>query len=66
MDYKGAIYARKRSGGASCYLVSPDSVTAFIHYCTWVQGLVNQFVNITVKPYKERKYNPVFVWVCVG
>lgn len=21
---------------------------------------------ITVKPYKGRKYNPAFVWVCVG
>lgn len=24
------------------------------------------FCNITVKPYKGRKYNPAFVWVCVG
>lgn len=26
----------------------------------------NCFCNITVKPYKGRKYNPAFVWVCVG
>ena len=29
-------------------------------------GVANCFCNITVKPYKGRKYNPAFVWVCVG
>lgn len=53
-------------GGASCYLVSPDTVQAFIRYETWAQGVANCFCNITVKPYKGRKYNPAFVWVCVG
>lgn len=52
--------------GASCYLVSPDTVQAFIRYETWAQGVANCFCNITVKPYKGRKYNPAFVWVCVG
>ena len=33
---------------------------------TWAQGVANCFCNITVKPYKDRKYNPAFVWVCVG
>ena len=30
------------------------------------KGVANCFCNITVKPYKGRKYNPAFVWVCVG
>ena len=59
------IYARKKHGGASCYLVSPDMVQAFIRYETGTQGVANCFCNITVKPYKGRKYNPAFVWVCV-
>lgn len=58
------IYARKKHGGASCYLVSPDTVQAFIRYETLAQGVANCFCNITVKPYKGRKYNPAFVWVC--
>ena len=37
-----------------------------IRYETWAQGVANCFCNITVKPYKGRKYNPAFVWVCVG
>lgn len=37
-----------------------------ICYETWAQGVANCFCNITVKPYKGRKYNPAFVWVCVG
>ena len=56
------IYARKKHGGASCYLVSPDTVQVFIRYETWAQGVANCFCNITVKPYKGRKYNPAFVW----
>ena len=52
------VYARKKHGGASCYLVSPDTVQAFIRYETWAQGVANCFCNITVKPYKGRKYNP--------
>lgn len=60
------VYARKKHGGASCYLVSPDTVQAFIQRVTWAQGIANCFCNITVKPYKGRKYNPAFVWVCVG
>lgn len=39
---------------------------AFIHRVTWAQGVSNCFCNIAVKPYKGRKYNPAFVWVCVG
>lgn len=60
------VYARKKHGGTSCYLVSPDMVQAFIRRVTWAQGIVNCFCNITVKSYKGRKYNPAFVWVCVG
>lgn len=60
------IYARKKHGGTSCYLVSPDMVQAFIRRVTWAQGIVNCFCNITVKQYKGRKYNSAFVWVCVG
>ena len=55
------VYARKKHGGASCYLVSPDTVQAFIRYETWAQGVANCFCNITVKPYKGRKYNSAFV-----
>ena len=60
------IYARKKHGGASCYLVSPDTAQAFIRRVTWAQGVSNCFCNITVKPYKGRKYNPAFVWVKGG
>lgn len=60
------VYARKKHGGASCYLVSPDMVQAFISSITRAQGVVNRFCNVTVKPYKGRKYNTAFVWVCIG
>lgn len=60
------VYTRKKHGSASCYLIAPDNVAAFIRRVTWAQGMVNRFCNITVKPYKGRKYNPAFVWVCVG
>lgn len=46
------IQARKKHGGASCYLVSPDIVQAFIRYETWAQGVANCFCNITVNPIK--------------
>lgn len=32
------VYERKKHGGASCYLVAPDNVTAFIRRVTWAQG----------------------------
>lgn len=60
------VSERKKHGGASCYLIAPDSVADFIRYVTWAQGVANCFCNITVKPYKGRKYNHSFVWVCVG
>lgn len=63
---KSEMFVDLSDGGASCYLVSPDTVQAFIRYETWAQGVANCFCNITVKPYKGRKYNPAFVWVCVG
>ena len=66
MDFNGTVYARKSNGGASCYLLSPDSVPAFIRFISWAQGVANCFCNVTVKPYKGRKYKPAFVWVCVG
>lgn len=60
------VYARKKHGGASCYLVSPDNVQAFIGRVSWAQGVTGLFYNVAVKPYRGRKYNPAFVWVCVG
>ena len=66
MNFNGTVYARKSNGGASCYLLSPDSVPAFIRFISWAQGVANCFCNVTVKPYKGRKYNPSFVWVYVG
>ena len=60
------VYARKKCGGASCYLIDPNNVADFIRYETWTQEVSNCFCNITVKPYKGRKYNPAFVWACVG
>lgn len=62
MNYICKEKARRRK----LLLVSPDTVQAFIRRVTWAQGVVNCFCNITVKPYKGRKYNPAFVWVCVG
>lgn len=66
MDFKGTIYATKRRGGIESYLVSPESVQAFMQYVSWAQRVSNRFCNVTVKPYKGRRYNPAFVWVCVG
>ena len=60
------VYARKKHGGANCYLVSPGTVQALISSITRAQGVANCFRNIAIKPYKGRKYNPAFVWVCVG
>ena len=60
------VYARKKCGRAICYLIDPNNVSAFIRYETWAQEVSNCFCNITVKPYKGRKYNTAFVWVCVG
>ena len=60
------VYARKKHGSSSCYLIAPNNAAAFIRYVTWAQGVANRFENITVKPYKGQKYNSSFVWVCVG
>ena len=37
------VYARKKHGGASCYLIAPDNIAAFIRYETWAQGVANCF-----------------------
>ena len=66
MDFKGTIYAVKHRGGVDSYLVSPENVQAFLQYVSWAQRVSNRFCNVTTKPYKGRKYNPAFVWVCVG
>ena len=66
MDFKGTIYAVKHRGGVDSYLVSPENTQAFLRYVSWAMQRANWFVNVTVKPYKGRKYNPAFVWVCVG
>ena len=66
MDFKGTIYATKHSGGVDGYLIAPEDTQAFIRFISWAQGVANCFYNVTVKPYKGRKYNPAFVWVCVG
>ena len=66
MDFKGTIYQVKHSGGVDSYLVSPENVQAFMQYVSWARQVSNRFCNVTTKPYKGRKYNPAFVWVCVG
>ena len=66
MDFNGTIYQTKRHGGVESYLIAPENVQAFLNYLSWAMGVANWFVNVTVKPYKGRKYNPAFVWVCVG
>ena len=66
MDFKGTIYQTKRHGGVESYLIAPENVQAFLSYLSWAMGVVNWFANVTVKPYKGPKYNPAFVWVCVG
>lgn len=66
MDFKGTIYAKKHSGGINSYLISPESVQAFLHYVSWSQSVSNRFCNVIVKPYKGHKYSPAFVWACVG
>ena len=66
MDFKGTIYQTKHHGGVDSYLIAHENVQAFLQYVSWAQRVSNRFCNVTVKPYKGRKYNPVFVWVCVG
>ena len=66
MDFKGPIYQIKHRGGVDSYLINPEDMQAFTAYLSWAMGVANWFVNISVKPYKGRKYNPAFVWVCVG
>ena len=66
MDFKGTIYAVKHRGGVDGYLIAPEDTQAFMRYASWVQRVSNRFCNVTTKPYKGRKYNPAFVWVCVG
>ena len=61
-----AIYATKHRGGVDSYLIAPENVQAFLDYLSWAMRVANWFVNVSVKPYKGRKYNPAFVWVCVG
>ena len=66
MDFKGTIYAVKHRGGVDSYLINPEDMQAFMQYVSWAQRVSNRFCNVAVKPYKGRKYNPAFVWVCVG
>lgn len=66
MDFKGSIYAIKHRGGVDGYLIAPEDTQAFLQYVSWAMQRANWFVNVSVKPYKGRKYNPAFVWVCVG
>lgn len=40
------VYTIKKHGSASCYLIAPDNVAAFIRRVTWAQGVVNCFCNI--------------------
>jgi hypothetical protein len=66
MNFKGTIYAVKHREGVDSYLIAPKDTQAFMRYVSWSMSVANRFVNVTVKPYKGRKYNPAFVWVCVG
>ena len=66
MDFKGTIYAVKHMGGVDSYLIDTKDMQAFMQYVSWAQRVSNRFCSVTVKPYKGRKYNPAFVWVCVG
>ena len=66
MDFNGTIYQVKHSDGVDSYLINPEDMQAFMRYVSWAQQVSNRFCNVTVKPYKGRKYNPAFVWVCVG
>lgn len=66
MDFNGMIYAIKHSGGVVSYLTAPEDTQSFIKYVSWSMRVANRFINVTVKPYKGHKYNPAFVWVCIG
>ena len=66
MDLNYTIYQIKHRDGVDSYLVAPENVQAFLQYVSWAQRVSNRFCNVTTKPYKGRKYNPAFVWVCVG
>lgn len=66
MNFNVTIYATKHNGGTDSYLIAPENLDAFLKYVSWAETKANWFCNVTVKPYKGRKYNPAFVWVCVG
>lgn len=66
MNFNGTIYATKHRGGTYSYLIAQENLDAFLKYVSWGQSVTNWFCNVTVKPYKGRKYNSAFVLVCVG
>ena len=49
------------------FLVKKENVYQETHYLNWVQNKLNRFENISIKPYKGKKYNKdLFCWVVVG
>lgn len=60
------IHARKSTRGAKWYLMPPADIPAFIAFVSRAQTQAGVFENVTVKPYKGKKYNPAFQWVVIG
>lgn len=58
---------RERVEEKHCIIISKNAIKNKSEmFVDLSDGGANCFCNITVKPYKGRKYNPAFVWVCVG
>ena len=49
------------------FLVKKENVYQDIHYLNWVQNKLNQFRNISIKPYEGKRYNKdLFCWIVIG
>ena len=57
-------YERKRQNGAMCYLVK--DVNAFVEELNKIQNAQKVFVNVSIKPYKGKRYSAPLFWACVG
>ena len=60
------VHATKSIKGAKWYLLSPSDITTFVDFISWAQTKSGIFENVTIKPYKGKKYNCSFQWVVVG
>lgn len=61
------IYKTLRRGGSLWYLVDKANTQAHIDFLTWSMNQAGVFVNVAIKPYKGRKFNPAKMqYIVVG